>query len=129
MYLIHSWLRYPVFVLGLATFGYALYSLLRRQPYEKVMWDLSSAFTVGLYLQVVTGFFLIFGTTNRFLDRSLGLHMVFSMVAAFVAQATYTANRRRARHERRYEYHVVGAAVALALVVAGILVIRSSVFS
>lgn len=129
MYLIHSWLRYPVFVLGLATFGYALVSLVRRSPYQKTMWDLASAFTVGLYVQIISGFFLIFGTTNRSFDRSLGLHMVLTMVAAFVAQASYTINRRRSRDDRRYEIHVAGAGLALLLVVASILVIRNSIFS
>ena len=129
MYLIHSWLRYPVFVLGLATFGYALFSMARREPYKKVMWDLSSAFTVSLYVQIVTGFFLVFGTTNRSFDRSLGLHMVLSMLAAFAAQASYSANRRRNREDRRYQLHVAGAGIALLLVIAGLLVIRTSVFS
>jgi hypothetical protein len=127
MYLIHSWLRYPVFALGLATFAYALFSLLQKRPYRKVMWDLSSAFTVALYVQIITGFFLIFGTTNRSFDRSLGLHMVLTMVAAAVAQTTYTVNRRRGREERRYEFHVLGAGLALLLVAGSILVIRDSI--
>ena len=127
--MIHSWLRYPAFALGIATFGYALFSLLRKRPYRKVMWDLASAFTVSLYVQIITGFFLIFGTTNRSFDRSLGLHMILTMVAAVVAQATYTANRRRGREERRYEFHVFGAGLALLLVAGSLLVIRDSIFS
>ena len=128
MYTLHSWLRYLVFILGLATFGYALWSLIKRRPYQKVMWDLASAFTVSLYVQIVLGFFLIFSTTNRFFDRSLGIHMVFSMVAAVLAQMTYSANRRRPREERSYAVHVWGAGLAMALVLAGILVIRNSIF-
>jgi uncharacterized membrane protein len=92
------------------------------------MWDLASAFTVSLYVQIVSGFFLIFSTTSRFFDRSLGIHMVFSMVAAVLAQMTYSANRRRPREERSYAVHVWGAGLAMALVLAGILVIRSSIF-
>ncbi len=92
------------------------------------MWDLASAFTVSLYVQIVLGFFLIFSTTNRFFDRSLGIHMVLSMVAAVLAQMTYSANRRRPREERGYGVHVWGAGLAMALVMAGILVIRSSIF-
>jgi hypothetical protein len=92
------------------------------------MWDLSSAFTFSLYLQIVLGFVLIFGTTNRFFDRYLGLHMLLSMAAAALAQMTYTANRRRPREERTYSTHVWGVGLSLALVLAGILAIRRSVF-
>jgi hypothetical protein len=128
MYQLHSWLRYAVFALGVASFGYALWGMIRKEPYKKRMWDLASAFTFSLYLQIVLGFFLIFSTTNRFFDRSLGVHMVLTMVAAAVAQMTYSTNRRRPREEREYGVHVWGIGLALALVVAGILVVRDSIF-
>ena len=128
MYALHSWLRYAVFLLGFATLGYALWGLINKEPYQKRMWDLASAFTFSLYLQIVLGFFLIFSTTNRFFDRSLGIHMVFSMVAAALAQMTYSTNRRRPREERRYGVHVWGVGLAMAFVLAGILVIRDSIF-
>jgi hypothetical protein len=126
MYALHSWLRYAVFLAGLAAFGYALWGLAGKRPYQKRMWDLASAFTVTLYVQVVLGFLLIF--TYRFFSGPLGLHMVLTMVAAVLAQMTYSTNRRRPREERDYGIHVLGVGVAMALVVAGILVIRSSVF-
>ena len=121
MYSLHSWLRYAVFALGVAAFLYALWGLLKQRPYQKLMWDLASWFTLSLYLQIVIGFFLIFGTTNRFFDRTLWIHMVLSMVAAAVAQLTYSANRRRLREERTYAIHVWGVGLAMALVLAGIL--------
>ena len=128
MYTLHSLLRYVVFLLGVAAFGFAGWSLIKKRPYEKRMWDLASAFSVSLYVQILVGFLLIFSTTNRFFDRSLGIHMVLSIVAAVTAQATYSANRRRPREERSYGTHVWGVGLALALVAAGILVIRSSIF-
>lgn len=127
MYGIHSWLRYAVFLTGLAAFGYALWGMLGKRPYRKLMWELASAFAVSLYVQVVLGFLLIF--TYRFFSGTLGIHMVLSMVAAAVAQMSYSTNRRRPREEREYGIHVIGVGLALALVVAGILVIRNSVFS
>ena len=127
MYGIHSWLRYAVFLTGLAAFGYALWGMIGKRPYHKLMWDLASAFSVSLYLQVVMGFLLIF--TYRFFSGTLGLHMVFTMVAAVLAQMTYSTNRRRPREERTYGIHVVGVGLALALVVAGILVIRNSLWA
>jgi len=126
MYTLHSWLRYAVFLAGLAALGYALWGMVSKRPYEKRMWDLASAFTVTLYVQVVLGFLLIF--TYRFFSGPLGLHMVLTMVAAALAQMTYSANRRRPREERDYGIHVMGVGMALLLVVVGILVIRSSVF-
>ena len=128
MYTLHSWLRYAVFLLGFAALGYAIWGLVKKRPYEKRMWDLSSAFTVSLYIQIVTGFTLIFATTNRFFTPSFGLHMVFTMVAAVVAQTTYSTNRRRPREERSYGTHVWGVALAMILVAASILAIRSSLF-
>ena len=125
MYTFHSLLRYPVFLAGLAAFSYALWGMLAKRPYQKLMWDLASAFTVTLYIQVVLGFMLIF--TYRFFSGPLGLHMAFTMVAAALAQMTYSANRRRPREERDFGIHVMGVGLALALVVAGILVIRNSV--
>lgn len=126
MYALHSWLRYAVFLAGLAAFGYALWGMVSKGPYRKRMWDLASAFTVTLYIQVVLGFLLIF--TYRFFSGPLGLHMVLTMVAAAVAQMTYSTNRRRPREERDYGIHVMGVGMALTLVVVGILVIRSSIF-
>lgn len=127
MYALHSWLRYAVYLAGLAAFGYALWGLMGKHPYRKRMWDLAAAFTISLYVQVVLGFLLIF--TYRFFSGPLGLHMVFTMAAAALAQMTYSANRRRPREERDYKIHVLGVGVALALVAAGILVIRSSLFA
>ncbi len=127
MYALHSWLRYAVFVLGLAALGYALFGMLARHPYKKLMWDLASAFTVSLHVQIVLGFLLIF--TYRFFSGPLGIHMVLSMAAAALAQMTYSVNRRRPREERAYSVHVWGVGLALALVVAGILVIRRSLFA
>lgn len=126
MYGIHSWLRYAVFLTGLAAFGYALWGMLGKRPYRKLMWELASAFAVSLYVQVVLGFLLIF--TYRFFSGTLGIHMVLSMVAAAVAQMSYSTNRRRPREEQKYGIHVIGVGLAMALVVAGILVIRNSVF-
>ena len=128
MYNLHSWLRYPVFLLGLAALGYAVWGILRKRPYEKLMWDLSSWVTLSLYLQIVIGFFVVFGATSRSFDRFLGLHMVLTMIAAGVSQMTYSANRRRPREERSYVIHVWGVGMALVLVLAGLLVIRNSIF-
>jgi len=128
MYSLHSWLRYAVFLLGLAAFGYALSGLIGKRPYQKLMWDLASAFTFSLYLQIVIGFFLIFATTNRFLDRYLGLHMILSSAAVVLAHMTYSTNRRRSREDRNYGIHVWGVGLSMALVLAGILAIRNSIF-
>lgn len=127
MYALHSWLRYAVFLAGLAAFGYALWGLVGKRPYRKLMWDLASAFTLSLYAQIVLGFLLIF--TYRFFSGPLGLHMVLTMGAAALAQMTYSANRRRPREERDYGIHVLGVGVAMTLVIAGILVIRSTLWS
>ena len=127
MYNLHSWLRYLVFLLGLAALVYALWGVLGKRPYKKLMWDLSNWFTLSLFLQIVIGFFLVFNATSRAFDRFLGLHMVFSFLAAGVSQMTYSTNRRRPREERSYAIHVWGVGLALVLVLAGLLAIRDSI--
>jgi uncharacterized membrane protein YidH (DUF202 family) len=88
------------------------------------MWDLAGAFAVSLYVQIVLGFLMIF--TSRYFSGPLGIHMAFSMAAAALAQLTYSANRRRPREEREYRLHVWGIGIALALLVAGIVVMHES---
>ena len=127
LYILHSWLRYPVFLIALASFGYALWGVMANRPYQKLMWDLAGLFAMGLYVQIFSGFLLIF--SSRFFSGPLGIHMVLSMAAAALAQITYSANRRRAREERSYIIHVWGIGLSSALVVAGLLAIRSSLFS
>ena len=124
MELLHSLLRFPVYLLGLAGLGYALWGLLKKRPYEKRMWDLAAAFTVSLYVQIVLGFLMIF--SSRYFSGPLGIHMAFSMAAAALAQLTYSANRRRPREERDYRLHAWGIGVALVLLVAGIAVMHES---
>jgi hypothetical protein len=127
LYILHSWLRYPVFLIALVSFGYALWGVAAKRPYQKLMWDLAGLFAMGLYVQIFSGFLLIF--TNRFFSGQLGIHMVLSMAAAALAQITYSANRRRPREERSYLIHVWGIGLSSALVAAGLLAIRSSLFS
>lgn len=126
MYALHFWLGHAVFLLGAAALGYALWGVAGKRPYKKRMWDLASAFAFGLYLQIVTGFFVIFGTTSRSFDRSLGFHMILSMAATALAHLTYSVNRRRPREKRSYSPHVWGVGIALVLVAGGILVILVS---
>lgn len=126
LYTLHSWLRYPVFLVALAAFAYAFWGVVARRPYHKTMWDLAGLFALGLYVQIFSGFLLIF--TYRFFSGPLGIHMVLSMAAAALAQLTYSANRRRAKEERSYSIHVWGIGLAGALVAAGILAIRNSLW-
>jgi len=123
---LHFWLGHAVVILGVAALGYALWGMAGKRPYKKRMWDMASAFVIGLYLQIVTGFFVIFSTTNRSFDRSLGFHMVLSMAATALAHFTYSVSRRRPREDRTYSTHVWGVGIALALLAGGILVILVS---
>lgn len=125
MYGLHLGLSLLVFLLGLAALGYALLGVARNRPYQKKMWDLAAYFTVSLYGQIILGFLLVFSTTNRSFDRTLGLHMVLSIAAAVLGHMTYATNRRRPREEREYAIHVWGVGGALLLVIAGIWVMRS----
>lgn len=116
----HSGLRYLVLLAGVAALLWAVFAALTRRPYGRPMRILASSFAGLLHLQVLLGFALLF--TGRFYTGLIG-HFFAMLLAAATAQVVPSVMRRRPPEARSHLPHAVAAAVALALIVVGILAI------
>ncbi|MDE2795520.1 MAG: hypothetical protein OXL34_11930 [Gemmatimonadota bacterium] len=124
LYAAHSGLRFLVLLAGLFVILYALVGHFGKREYSSAMARLAAVFTGLLHLQVLTGIAVLF--TRPFYNSIIG-HLFLMLLAAAVAQLTSSVVRRRPREEKTYAPHLVGAVVALGLVVAGILAIGRGV--
>ena len=116
----HSGVRYLVLLVGAIALVHATARLIMRQPYDRPMLALASAFAGLTHLQILLGVALLF--TDRFYPALTG-HIVLMVFAAVVAQAVPSVMRRRRPQQRSFAPHIVSIAVALALITAGILAI------
>ncbi len=116
----HSGFRYLVLLMGLVVVGYAAYGMVTGRPYDTRMRALSAIFTGVLDLTVLLGFANLF--TGMFYPQ-LGGHIVMMVLAAAVAHVVHGVMKRRPDDQRTYAPHLVGTAVVLAMVVAGIMAI------
>lgn len=121
----HSGVRYLVLLAGAATLLYALFGAATRRPYDRTMKILASSFPGLIYLQMFLGLTVI--ASGRFYTALIG-HIFMMIFAAAVAQITVSVMSRRAPEQRTFVPHVIGTAIALALVVGGILSIGRPVF-
>lgn len=117
----HSGLRYLVLLLGVVVIGYALFGLATKRPYDKTMRILGAAFTGVIDLTVLLGFANVFFGVGFY--PMLGGHIVMMVLAAAVAHVVSAVMKRRPPEQRTWLPHVVGTAVVLAMVAAGILAI------
>lgn len=120
----HSGVRYLVLVLGVAALVYALFGLVAGRRYDRGMRILGSSFAGILHLQILLGIAVIF--TRGFQPPLIG-HIVMMLFAAAAAQIPSSVMKRRPPEERTYTPHAVATAVALLLVVGGVLAIGRSV--
>jgi heme A synthase len=114
----HSGFRYVVLLVGVIALLYAIGGLFRRQPVDKRMRILGSAFAGCFHVQILLGLSVIF--TGRFSGMVAG-HVIMMILAAASAQIVPSVMRRRPPEERTYLPYVVGIMIALALAVTGIL--------
>lgn len=114
----HSGVRYLVLLLGVAVLAYALQGALKKAPYDHRMRVLGGVFAVVVDLNVFIGFMVLF--TRSFQPFLIG-HITMMLFAALSAHIVPSVMKRRPLEARTYLPHAVGAAVALALIVAGIM--------
>ena len=120
----HSGLRFLVLLAGLFVVLYALVGFFGKREYSMAMARLASVFAGLLHLQVLVGVAVLF--TRPFYTGLIG-HLFMMLAAAAVAQVTASVVKRRAPEAKTYGPHLVGAALALAFVAAGILAIGRGV--
>jgi len=116
----HSGIRYLVLVLAVAVVAYALYGATTKQPYDKRMRVLGSAFAGSMHLQILLGIAL--GLTGRFEPQVMG-HVMMMLFAAATAQIPVSVMRRREQEARTYLPHVIWTLVTLGLIYGGVMAI------
>jgi heme A synthase len=113
----HSGLRYIILAAGLLVLIVALFGVMQKKPYSKLMRVSASIFAGTLHLQVLLGFVLLM--SGRFYPALIG-HIFLLLMAAVVAQIPVSVLRRRPMEERTYMPHLIGTAVTLGLIWAGV---------
>ncbi len=114
----HSGLRYLILVAGVLTVLYAAYGVFSGRTYDKTMRILASGFVGTIHLQILLGLALLF--SGLFQPSVIG-HIFMMLFAAAAAQVPVSVMRRRPEEQKSYLPHGIGAFVALALIVGGIL--------
>ena len=117
----HSGFRYLVLLVGIIVIVYAAYGMATKRPYDHRMRVLAASFTGVIDLTILLGFVnILFGVGFY---PQLGGHIVMMVLAAAVAHVVHGVMKRRPEDQRTYAPHLVGTAVVLGLVVAGIMAI------
>lgn len=125
-YYAHSGLRYLVLLAGLGALLYLGWGLIRRRPFDRGARIASAAFNGLLGLQLLLGITLLF---IRPIYPALWGHVIAMVLAVGAAHGLAAAGKRSAEPRGRYVFAFGGVAVALLLIVGGILAIREGIFA
>lgn len=120
----HSGLRYLVLLVGIIALVYTAVAAARRRPWDSTTRGLLLAFTGLLDLQVLLGLVLVF--VWRFYPALWG-HILMMLLAVATAHLTSILNRRRPVEQRSQAVAAGGVALALVLIVGGIMAIGRSI--
>ncbi|GEL71288.1 hypothetical protein HUW63_22805 [Myxococcus sp. AM001] len=120
----HSGLRYLVLLAGILALAYFAYGLATRKPFDKLGRILGSAYSGLLQLQVLLGVGVL---VTRFYYPALIGHIVMMVLAAGVAQATLSINRRKP--QPAFVLPLVGVVVSIVFIIGGIMAIGRGVFT
>jgi len=119
----HSGLRYLVLLAGVVALGFFLYGKLRGQTFARPAPAVLAAFVGLVDLQVVLGLILYFGGRTA---PGILSHLALMVGAAVVLHVASMIRRRRPQ-PAGFGLPLAGVALALVLIVAGILSIGRSV--
>lgn len=123
LYQAHSGLRYLVLLAAVAALISLAYSLSTGRA-TKAAFALSRTFTGMLDLQILLGIALVIG--GLFPDAVAG-HLVLMIFAAVSTHAASILGKRSSSDRRELTIRIAGIAIALALIIGGILAIGRSV--
>ena len=116
----HSGFRYLILIAGVLTVLYAVYGTAANRPYDKKMRILASIFAGTLHFQILLGLALLL--SGRFQPALTG-HIFMMLFSAAAAQIPVSVMRRRPEEVKSYPPHGVGALVALAFILGGVMAI------
>ncbi len=119
----HSWLRYLVLLAALAALITLAYSVATGRSQRSAR-NLSTSFAVVLDLQVLLGVLLVMG--GVFPDVVTG-HLILMVLAAVVTHGAFLIGQQSLSERRELGVRLGGIALALVLIVVGIMAINQTV--
>lgn len=120
----HSGLRFLVLLLGVVSLVVYGLGLATHKPFGKLHRILGASFAGSLHLQVLLGLSMV--AMGRWFPQLAG-HLAMMLLAAGVAQAAMTMNRKRAVPGMKLP--LIGVAGALLLIVGGVMAIGRGLFT
>ncbi len=120
----HSGLRFLILLLGVVNVVVLGSGLVTKKPFGKVHRILGASFAGSIHLQVVLGLVLV--AMGRWYPALIG-HLAMMLLAAVVAQAAMTVNRRRATPSMQLP--LIGVVVALLCIFGGVMAIGRGLFT
>lgn len=117
----HSGVRYLLYLVGLAVIVYGLWGWIGKKPVDKKLRMLMFGFVGLIDLQILLG--LALAMSRRYTMNALVGHIFLAIGAAAAAHVVNSVMRRRSQEEKTHLPYVVGAAIALVLIVGTILVL------
>ena len=120
----HSGLRFLVLLLGVVNVVVLSVGLARKQPFGKLHRILGASFAGSLHLQVLIGVGMV--AMGRWYPQLAG-HLAMMLIAAGLAQAAMTVNRKRPTPG--LQLPLIGVLVALACIFGGVMAIGRGLFT
>ena len=120
----HSGLRFLILLLGVVNVVVLGVGLARKQPFGKLHRILGASFAGSLHLQVLIGVGMV--AMGRWYPQLAG-HLAMMLIAAGVAQAAMTVNRKRPTPG--LQLPLIGVLVALACIFGGVMAIGRGLFT
>ena len=120
----HSGLRFLILLLGVPNVLALGVGLAQKKPFSKVHRILGASFAGALHLQIVLGIAMV--AMGRYYPALIG-HMVMMVLAAVVAQAAMSVNRRR--EEPTLGLPLAGVLIALLCIAGGVMAIGRGLFT
>jgi heme A synthase len=125
LFFAHSGLRHLVLLAGVLAIAYFAYLLATKSGNERVARILGASFVGLLDLQIVIGIVMV--ALGLFYPALIG-HLFMMIGAAVVAHVALAMGKNTDPPSRGHAIRLAGVAIALLLVVGGILAIGRSVF-
>jgi hypothetical protein len=120
----HSGLRFLVLLFGAVNVAVLGFGLATGKPFGKLHRILGASFVGSLHLQVLLGLSLV--AMGRWYPALIG-HLSLMVLAAVVAQATTTINRKRPTPGMQLP--LIGVVVALLCIFGGVMAIGRGLFT
>lgn len=120
----HSGLRFLILLLGVLNVLVLGIGLAQKAQFSRLHRILGASFAGALHLQIVLGIAMV--AMGRYYPALVG-HMVMMILAAVVAQAAMSVNRRR--EEPTLGLPLAGVVIALLCIVGGVMSIGRGLFT